>query len=64
MPPNRMSLLILDAMRGSAAERVYVHVGWTRVGEIPAYAASPDGELHPTVYFYKTLNLQGRRYQT
>lgn len=59
-----ISLLVLDTLLGSAAERIYVHLGWTRVGEIPAYAASPDGELHPTVYFYKTLNIQGRRYQT
>lgn len=54
-----MSLLVLDTLRGSAAERIYAHMGWTRVGEIPAYAASPDGELHPTVYFYKTIQAQG-----
>jgi hypothetical protein len=24
-------------------------------GRIPRYAASPDGELHTTVYYYKLL---------
>ncbi len=48
-------LLVLDTMGGSQAEAVYRHLGWTCAGTIPDYAASPDGVLHPTVYFYKTL---------
>ena len=52
---SRISLLVLDTLRNSAAEGVYVHLGWTRAGEIPRYAASPDGELHTTVYYYKLL---------
>lgn len=51
----RIGLLVLDTLRDSAAEDVYVHLGWTRAGEIPRYAASPDGELHATVYYYKLL---------
>ena len=52
---SRISLLVLDTLQGSAANGVYAHLGWTRAGEIPRYAASPDGELHPTVYYYKLL---------
>jgi GNAT superfamily N-acetyltransferase len=52
---SRISLLVLDTLRDSAAEDVYVHLGWTRAGEIPRYAASPEGELRATVYYYKLL---------
>lgn len=48
-----LSLLVLDTLRGSAAEEVYRRLGWQRAGEIPDYAAAPDGALHPTVYYYK-----------
>ena len=51
----RICLLVLDTLRESAAEGVYTHLGWTRAGEIPRYAASPNGELHATVYYYKLL---------
>lgn len=49
------SLLILDTLAGSEAEAIYRHLGWTRAGEIPDFAAFPDGSLHPTVYYYKIL---------
>lgn len=49
------SLLVLDTQAGSAAEAVYRHFGWNRVGEIPDFAASSDGALHPTAYYYKIL---------
>jgi len=49
------SLLVLDTLAGSAAEAVYRHLGWNRVGEIPDFAASSDGALHPTAYYYKIL---------
>ena len=48
-------LLVLDTLSGSGAEAVYQHFGWKRAGEIPNYAASPDGQLHPTVYYFKLL---------
>ena len=50
-----LDLLVLDTLRGTDAEGVYRHLGWTRAGEIPRYAATPDGALHPTVYYYKSL---------
>lgn len=49
------SLLVLDTLAGSAAESVYRHLGWSRVGEIPDFAAFPDGTLRPTAYYYKIL---------
>jgi len=47
------TLLVLDTQAGSVAESVYKHLGWQKVGEIPDYAASPDGQLHATAYYYK-----------
>lgn len=44
---NGRTLLVLDTQAGSIAESVYRHLGWQRVGEIPGYAASPNGESMP-----------------
>ncbi len=52
---QRRSLLVLDTLLGSHAENVYRHLGWQRAGEIPDFAAAPDGELFPTVYYFKRL---------
>ncbi len=52
---NDRLLLVLDTQTGSDAEAVYQHLGWQKAGEIPLYAASPDGRLHATSYFYKIL---------
>ena len=49
------TLLVLDTQTGSIAEKVYQHLGWVKAGEIPDYAASPDGNLHGTTYFYKKI---------
>jgi GNAT superfamily N-acetyltransferase len=49
------TLLVLDTQAGSVAESVYRHLGWQPAGQIPDYAASPNGVLHATVYFYKHL---------
>lgn len=49
------TLLVLDTLLGSQAEDVYRHLGWARAGEIPQYAAAPDGALFPTVIYFKTL---------
>jgi GNAT superfamily N-acetyltransferase len=54
------TLLVLDAKRGGAAERLYRRLGWTAAGIIPRYALDPDGKsLHDTVVFYKEPD--GRR---
>ena len=49
-----ITLLVLDTQAGSVAEIVYQHLGWQKAGEVPNYAASPDGRLHATAYYFKT----------
>jgi GNAT superfamily N-acetyltransferase len=49
------SLLVLDTVTGSDAERLYARLGWIRVGEIPDFALLSHGGLRGTVVFYKKL---------
>ena len=49
------TLLVLDTITGSDAARMYERLGWIRAGEIPRYAAMPDGDLAPTSYYFKEL---------
>lgn len=49
------TLLVLDTLAGTHAETVYRHLGWHKAGEIPQYAATPDGELHATAHHYKFI---------
>ena len=49
------TLLVLDTVTGSDAERLYTRAGWQRVGEIPGYALMPDGPPCSTTIFYKAL---------
>lgn len=49
------TLLVLDTVSHSDAERLYTRLGWQRVGEIPGYALWPQGGLCATTYFYKAL---------
>ncbi len=50
------TLLTLDTEFGSAAERLYLRLGWTKYGEVPAYATSVDNRSRDAVsFFYKTL---------
>ena len=50
------TLLVLDTVTGGDAERLYEHLGWTRVGVVPDYALWPDGRLCDTTFFYKRLS--------
>jgi GNAT superfamily N-acetyltransferase len=50
-----ITLLHLDTETDSPAERLYRSAGWTRVGVIPDYAASPAGVLCGTTIYYKRL---------
>src|SRR5216117_1137496 len=52
---QRFTLLVLDTCKGSAAERLYTSLGWTRVGEVPRFALNPDGSWCDTVFFYKRV---------
>jgi len=49
------TLLVLDTVTGSSAERLYERMGWTRVGVIPDYALYPDGRPCDTTIFWKAL---------
>ncbi|MFV0132539.1 GNAT family N-acetyltransferase [Streptomyces sp. HMX87] len=50
-----LTLLHLDTETGSPAEHLYRTAGWTRAGEIPDYAADPQGLLRPTTLYFKRL---------
>ncbi|MCK7592358.1 GNAT family N-acetyltransferase [Pseudomarimonas salicorniae] len=49
-------LLVLDTEAGSGAEALYRRRGWQPAGQIPDYARSPDGRLHPTALYWKRLH--------
>jgi ribosomal protein S18 acetylase RimI-like enzyme len=49
------TLLVLDAVTGDDAERLYARLGWNKVGVIPGYALYPDGRPCDTTYFWKAL---------
>jgi GNAT superfamily N-acetyltransferase len=49
------SLLVLDTVTDSDAERLYVRLGWVRVGTIPEYALLSHGGLWGTTVFYKAV---------
>ena len=49
------TLLVLDTVTGSAAERLYLRLGWQRCGVIPGYALWPKGGLCSTTVFYREL---------
>ncbi|TMC77206.1 MAG: GNAT family N-acetyltransferase [Chloroflexi bacterium] len=49
------TLLVLDTISGSEADRLYRSLGWSEVGSVPNYAAMPDGVLAATTFFYREL---------
>jgi GNAT superfamily N-acetyltransferase len=49
------SLLVLDTVTGSDAERLYQRLGWVLVGVIPDYALLPRGGLCGTSVHYRKL---------
>jgi GNAT superfamily N-acetyltransferase len=50
------TLLTLDTEAGSAGERLYTRLGWTKFGEVPGYAARADNSSRETAsFFYKML---------
>jgi GNAT superfamily N-acetyltransferase len=50
------TLLVLDAVTGGDAARLYARLGWERVGDIPGYALMPHGGLCSTTVFYRNLD--------
>lgn len=49
------TLLVLDAVTGGDAARLYARMGWTTVGVIPGYALYPDGRPCDTTVFWKAI---------
>lgn len=50
------TMLTLDTVAGSAADRLYARMGWTKFGEIPGYAVAVDNRTRDNVsFFYKSL---------
>jgi len=49
------TLLVLDAVTGGDAARLYAQLGWTTVGVIPSYALYPDGRPCDTTVFWKAI---------
>jgi len=50
------TLLVLDTVTDSDADRLYTRLGWQRVGEIPNYALWPEGGMCATTVFYRDLS--------
>ena len=50
------TLLVLDTVTDSDAQRLYARAGWQRCGEIPDYALWPDGRRCATTIFFKNLS--------
>lgn len=53
---RKLALLTLDTATGSDAERLYERRGYTKAGEIPNYALTPDGRPCTTSMFWKALS--------
>jgi GNAT superfamily N-acetyltransferase len=50
------TLLTLDTETGSAGERLYASLGWTKFGEVPGYAARADNSRREAAsFFFKSL---------
>lgn len=49
------SLLVLDAVTGGDASRLYERLGWVRVGDVPKFALMPRGGYCSTTYYYRDL---------
>ena len=52
------TLLVLDAVTGGDAARLYERLGWVRVGDIPDYALFPRGGFCSTTVYYRRLDPQ------
>ncbi|MBX3378864.1 MAG: GNAT family N-acetyltransferase [Phycisphaeraceae bacterium] len=50
------TLLVLDAVTGGDAARLYENLGWIRAGDVPRFALFPDGRPCGTTYYYRDLN--------
>lgn len=51
------TLLVLDAVTGGDAARLYERLGWAKVGDVPNFALYPGGGLCSTTYYYRDLGV-------
>jgi GNAT superfamily N-acetyltransferase len=49
------TVLVLDAVTGGVAARLYERIGWQKAGDVPKYALLPDGGYCSTTFYYKHL---------
>ncbi|MFT4022070.1 MAG: GNAT family N-acetyltransferase [Acinetobacter sp.] len=52
-----LQLLVLDTREGDVSEIVYTKIGFIRVGVIPSFALSSNGNYDGTAIYYKSLVL-------
>lgn len=52
---ERRTLLVLDTNEDSPAERLYASLGFQRIGVVPRYARSVEGDLRGCSFMYKEL---------
>jgi len=52
---NGLHLLVLDTREGDVSELLYSKIGFVRVGVIPNFALSSNGNYDGTVIYYKRL---------
>ena len=50
------TLLVLDTVPDSPADRLYMRAGWTPIGVIPGFAMMPDGVPCDTRLFWRALS--------
>jgi GNAT superfamily N-acetyltransferase len=50
------TLLVLDAVTGGDAARLYERLGWVRVGDVPDYALYPHGGLCGATFYFRNLD--------
>jgi ribosomal protein S18 acetylase RimI-like enzyme len=49
------TLLVLDAVTGGDASRLYERLGWERAGVVPDYALMPRGGFCDTTFYYRRI---------
>lgn len=49
------TVLVLDAVTGGDAERLYLRAGWQVAGVVPNFALMPDGAYCGTTFMHKQL---------
>lgn len=53
---NKLRLLVLDTREGDISEKFYKKMGFIRVGVIPNFVVSSNGNYDGTVIYYKNIH--------